>query len=876
MKAGKKWFRFALTFFLFTSIISVPFIFAENAEGAGFGGSPGDDEPLPDLPPDEPTGPSQEDIDQALAALAAELGIDVSELTDDQINEVIDNLTAAWEEANGKQGGTGGDPVLISTGRYVLDTTDIKISGSKFGISRKYISDEKTTGSFGNGWLVSFDSRIIRGITKTDSVNLQKAEELTQQLQNIYHQISTGYIADYVYNSICLPAMNKLQNMKSKKQRSDQLSALNQFARFAGQPSYYEEIGTDKLTLIDENGIPVVFEPAGTGIWKPVSNPEQLFMRIESKDGKGTESKAGFLLYGRGGTVSEYDGNGLLAGITGLDGSSIKILRDDKARAIRITGPHNDEWQINYSGNFVSSITGPEMTRINYGYSGDKLVWVEDSDGDTVRFAWDNGRLVQIIKPDGSAIKLQYGYSNAAGTFLVTATVNEEGYSEKFDYDPARRQTVYTNYSGIITRYLYDENHRTVQEANSGGRIKTYGYNSSGLLDYENANGFETRYRYDLRGNITEKSYSDGKRENWEWNGSDQVTRYSDRDSIITEWIYDYSGNCTEILRGGIIIYSGLYDDMNRLVSSREGEQSEINYGYNNQDYLSSRTRTVNGRVVQDLWEYDGLGRVVKYTDPLGRIWKYEYLQKETVETHPSGLEKRYFYNNRKDVVRIADKDLITGEERTINIEYNLMHRPIRTINGEGNTTEYEYRADGKLVKKTQGPWFWEYSYDEGGRTSGVTTGMADSGKTYTENFSYAWQSDGTQYRELMQPGAGVSGYRLDPWGRITSITNPLNETSTRILNAAGNAIREQAEAGGFFEYSFDALGRLTEAGREGERPATVKYNTDGSIAEKTDRLGNTTVYNYDGGGYLTGETNALGEERYYYDPTGRIVKKET
>jgi YD repeat-containing protein len=36
--------------------------------------------------------------------------------------------------------------------------------------------------------------------------------------------------------------------------------------------------------------------------------------------------------------------------------------------------------------------------------------------------------------------------------------------------------TVYTNHSGVVTRYWYDGEHRTVREEHGDGTIKTYSY----------------------------------------------------------------------------------------------------------------------------------------------------------------------------------------------------------------------------------------------------------------------------------------------------------------------------------------------------------------------------------------------------------------
>ncbi len=57
-----------------------------------------------------------------------------------------------------------GDPVLVTSGAYLFEETDIAIPGSSFAVKRRYVSGGLTTGgSLGGGWAYSLDERIIRG-----------------------------------------------------------------------------------------------------------------------------------------------------------------------------------------------------------------------------------------------------------------------------------------------------------------------------------------------------------------------------------------------------------------------------------------------------------------------------------------------------------------------------------------------------------------------------------------------------------------------------------------------------------------------------------------------------------------------------------------
>ena len=772
-----------------------------------------------------------------------------------------------------------GDPVLVSTGRFIMEIEDYAIPGSNFSIRRTYLSQEPTIGSLGASWLVSIDSRIMRGVTRINQARLDNISSLLASILGNYNRIDksdaeAAAIARRLKEEVYLPTKALLAELQDINAKGERLAALNRHSRFLGTPEFFEAVGNESLVIINEDGVPIVFEPAGTGVWLPKHNPDRLHKRLESVDGGGAESVSGFVLFLRGGRTKHYDGYGMLVGVTELNENRVDLRRDGIGRVTRILGPHRNEWEVTHTGNFISVITGPEGTDVRFGYSGNELAWAQDRYGNRGSFVYEEGRLTQIVNPDGSMIILTYGLEGPNGIWLVTSTTHEEGASEYFEYFPNQRMTFYTNYSGVWGRYWYDAMHRVIREEHSDGTIKTFQFNNLNQLERKSINGFETRFRYDSRGNVIEKAFGDGSRETWEWSVTDQVTRHVDRDGVVTEWRYDSRWNCVEIRRGGVVIFTASFDDRNRLISSRLGEQEEFRFEYDERDFVSYRVVNINRQQIRERWVHDGFGRIIKYVDGAGRVWEYSFSASGVTERTPLGLERRFEYNNRNQRVRIIERDTRTGEVRERRFVYDRRHARVEEIDGAGNITRFTHRADGELIRKEQGPWFWEFTHDAGGRINTVTRGKLGSNARFTERFDYTRHGWYTE-RTISRPGSGTNTFRINPWGQVTSVTNALGERSVRTLNAAGNPLREQAASGGFFEFRYDALGRLFQAGREGERFVQVRYNRDGSIAERTDRLGNVTRYVYDGRGLLTRIISALGEERFFYDEAGRIIRHE-
>jgi RHS repeat-associated protein len=766
----------------------------------------------------------------------------------------------------------GGDPVLLTSGRYIFEETDLEVPGSVFAFERVYVSEDHTSGNLGDGWTSSLDTRIIRGVTMPDEAALSqiksKVDVLKQKAERTW-VFSQAKATGEKIQEAAAQAQAQYDDLVAIRERGQTLHALNGKVLFPGTPDYYEDVGNEKLVVVDGRGNPVIFEPAGSGAWQPLDEKLRLNMKLESHDGGGADSTAGFTLYERGGVKRHYDGNGLLEAVGERNGERVTVSRDGDGKITKLTGLHQDEWVVSYGGRFIKTIAGPEGQEVRYGYENGYLREVTDTDGDTVRYVYSEGRLSRIVKPDGSFIALTYGYEKD-GVKLVTATMHEEGGIERFDYYPSERRTVHVNHSGVATQYWYNENHKTVREVAADGTEKRYTYNVVGLIETETVNGLVTRYGYDGRGNVSEKRYGDGTRETWVWNGNDQVTRYTDRDGVETRWSYDGQGNCVSIIRAGETVFTARYTG-GRLVESREGNRDAVQYGYDVRGYPASRTSSSG----TERWTRDALGRITKYSDGGGRMWEYRYGKNRQTVIGPLGLHTIYTFNSRKDLISILEEDTATGEQREQRAEYDKRHLAVEITDGAGTVTAYVYREDGLLVRKEAGSWVWEYGYDAGGRLTAVRRGKDGSAETYTETYGFrkeGWEEE----RSVSVQDGGTTMYRIDGNGRVTAVTNALGETSTRSMSGAGRVTKEQGGSGGFYTYRYDGSGRLVETGREGEQAVRVRYNRDGSITEKMDREGNVTRYEYNGRGLVSREVTSLGEQRYWYDGAGRVTRQET
>ncbi len=686
----------------------------------------------------------------------------------------------------------------------------------------------------------------------------------------------------------------------NERDHFDQNQLLN--SSVLGRQGFVDSIycGNEKLIIYDERGTVHLFEiltaPVYGNGWNHYPSGSLTQNLVPGDKTSLVLLSNGRLRWTRDdGYIWEYSRQGQLERIENRNGDAL-VVEYTSNQPARITYHGRTLATIGWSPQgYLSTLTDSTGRVVSYNYTGGRLSSVTDIDNDTVRFEYENERLVRIIKPDevvpgDSYIELHYGLETSDGKSLVTSTVHEEGSTERFDYNVEANHTRHTDYSGVITDIYYDDSHRTIREVRNDGTVKQFIYNPvTGFLDSESVNGNVTNYLYDARGNRLRATYvPDASFERWEWNAFDQMTLSVDRDGVQTVWTYDEFGNCLFIHRSNSSgsfdqLFSATYDSRGRILTSQNGTQAPQSFTYDPlTGFLASATRIIDEDEIVEEWTTDSTGRVLSYTDALNRSTTYRYEGRNVVETSPSRLERTYVYNNRKDLVSVVERDLVTGETRTTTIEYDKRHLPLVMTDGAGNETRYTYRADGKLESAQYGQWHKAYAYNAGGQLTGVTTTMTrDDGTTETTSETYGYEINAQgERRTVTRSGPEMhtvsTTYQFDPWNRVVELINPLGEASIREVSPAGRLQREQTASGGFIAYEYDESGQLVNVGKEGQPTVAVTYNSDGTVHTRTDRNNVVTTYAYDGRGLLLRESTTAGYKAYVYDPAGRVIRSET
>ncbi len=863
----------------------------------------------------------------------------------DKVETAAEEAQAAVERAEEEQAAAGeeieetaavnespqtGDPVLTSTGIYVMAERDL-------AVARTYRSGSRDPGRPSGGWFYGIDSRMLRGIDHgargaADALGGYLAE-IDAALADYTKYGGSSHSEEYVAMSRSRSEVQALHDAyKARADRAAGLSALNGVLPLRGIDPALQHAGNDTLVWIDESGSPSVFDPdqGSAGVWLP-RDPSMRGVRILSVDGKNSLDASGFRLMDRNGTVREFDRWGLPTLTREIRGKFLRWKRDAATRRVTsLSNDHGAVWTLSYTSfGELKGIEGPLGQRVSYVHEWGPgfriLAAVTDADGDTVRYGYDGkGRLKRIQKADAAApgdscVEIAYGEETAGGA-LVTETRHEEGGSETFGYFPGLGMTSYTNHSGLTAYHYYDPSHRPLKDILPDGSVIEYVWDpSTGKLEREfrydsrfpRPASPSVRYEYEAeRLNRVRAVYGDSSYEAWRWNRYDQMVYYRDRDGAESEWVYDDRGNLTESWRrvNGTktrtywASYSGT---TGKLYQDRTGDQAVWTYQWNAETgFPSSRSAAIGGSTVTESWSYDILGRPLSFTDGESRMTSWEYLPKteelprRTRVTTPEGLRTTRHFNERKDLILIEEEDLRTGISRQTGISYDRRHLPLTVTDGSGFTKTYEYRDDGKLLSETSGPWSTNYAYDKDtGELASLRwrkeerdgSGEIVSVSQRALSFSSSRDASGYLTRRTLSPNPDTApqvpatvatSHAYDPWDRIVAVTGPDNQSYSRRLSPAGRVIAEQTSFGGWVGYEWDGAGLVSKAGRVGAKvftsindPATAVYNPDGSVKRRIDREGLVTNYEYDGRGLLLREYTAAGEKSYRYDRAGRLVR---
>lgn len=281
---------------------------------------------------------------------------------------------------------------------------------------------------------------------------------------------------------------------------------------------------------------------------------------------------------------------------------------------------------------------------------------------------------------------------------------------------------------------------------------------------------------------------------------------------------------------------------------------------------------------------------VASITDPLGRMWKYDYNVIRTARlasvTDPAGNVTTYTYGTAGPAPYIPTEGLLTITDPKgitwLKNQYDGAGRVIRQTLANGVTYTYAYTLAGATITQTK--------------------------VTDPRGYTTIYRFNPVQYvSQIDAPGQTTINQYNPATNQLLSVTDALNRTTTYTYDSNGNVASIQTPEANTTQFQYESTySRLTQI-TDAMTPAnvtlftypsltqttitnplgkitTIAYNSSGQPVSITDPLTHQTTFEYDSAGNLAATVDALGNrvERYYdaasrllslRDPRGRFTR---
>ena len=715
-----------------------------------------------------------------------------------------------------------GSPVEVASGNFVFSTRIVSITGigPNINVSLTYNSRDMRQGPFGNGWIHTYDQRLVE---TTDGVQL------------------------FV---ICRQGNGKRERF-----------IRNADSTFTPPPHIFSTLMTNPdgtFTLTEKDGMLRQFSQEG---WL-----------TEIIDPKGNALSF------------SYDSNGFLTTITDTSDRAVTFTKGADGRVANLTNPLLGAFQFFYdtSGN-LTGITDPTGNRTNFQYDTKRnLTAVVDPQGNTqTAVSYDSeGRVAthrhgaetwtytylpslnRTTKRDSAGNTWIYEY-NSTGN--ITKITDPLGGTNSFVYDENLRVIESTNANGNGTVITYDPrgNPLTVTDPLGITRRMTYDPVLNRLLTIQNAAGSVTSFEYDARGNLTKSTNAFGEATEYEYDPRDLLTRVTDPLGNVSTLAYDIHGNLIDTVDPMGNRSAATYDLLGKILTTTDSEGRTIQYEYDANSRLIQSTDPDGGKTS---YNYDTLNSLVSITtaSEAQTTFQYDLFNRLTRTTNPLGFATTFTYDTRNNLISSIDP-----KGQKVVISYDGLNRVTSKVKPD-DTVSYSYDRVGNLLDVIDGDSHVTFVYDAVNRPTQAHTG-ATSGQPQTM-ITYTYDADGNR-QTMTDPAGGVTSYTYDEMSQLLELIDPSGHSYTFTYDSLSRRTGVTLPAGLSIEYRYDAASRLANLvhnGGPGNLPFTYTYDGVANRLTTTDADG-LHRYNFDLLNRLTGASHPGGipTETYRYDVIG-------
>lgn len=477
------------------------------------------------------------------------------------------------------------------------------------------------------------------------------------------------------------------------------------------------------------------------------------------------------------------------------------------------------------------------------------LLFMETPYRQRIAFGRENGRLVRVASSSGHHL-------------LLHRTMTQAG--ERLSHI----ELLKGGRPGNLVEYRYDDNGQLTGVVNRAGvTVRQFAYENGLMTEHRNATGFTCTYHWEeIEGfpRVVEHTTSDGEDYRFHYDFAGGQTVVTGRPEQKWQWWFDEETYVTAHRTPGGGMYRFTYNENHFPVAVELPGERRVTLEYDTLSRVVKETDPA-GRVTQTQWngsfaeitrraldddhvwkaDYNEHGQVIRETAPEGRVTRYGYDDQGLPETvcHPGKQQDRYTWNA---LGLLSSHRRITGSVQSW--QYTQRGMLARHTDEEKRETRWQYTPEGLVASLSNGNGAqYRFSYDGDGRLTGEQRpdGLIRMFALNADGFPVIIPTQGTEggvrneqqerdalgrlLRSDTQHSTRTFSYnRLD---QITEVTLTPTEEGERLHHMQADTVR----------FAYDRSGWLT-----------AEHSVHGSIKYRRDALGNPTDITLPDGQHLS------------------------
>jgi RHS repeat-associated protein len=707
-------------------------------------------------------------------------------------------------------GDTGGDPVDLATGVFVLTNTDLTLPDVvPAALTRTYRSQDTRARAFGVGASHPYDMFLVGNTNPYTWVDLVLENGSRIHFDRI--SAGTGW-TDAVYEHLGTPTRFYKARMTwngngwdvklkdgtvyvfpfgDTAQRPQQAALKHVQDRYGNRLTFTRDAAGTLTRIVTPSGrwIELTYDAsyritqARDVIGRTVSYTYDASGRLASvTDRAGGVTRYAYdashrmsTLTDARGTVSltnQYDAAGRVARQMQADGGTYtfsyvvdpgtgKISRTDVTDprgVVRTLTFDSGGYPIAETRAYGSSIAQP--TTLTRDSTSHRILSRTDALGRVTTYGYDtSGNVTSVTWLAGTPAAVTRSLAYEPTFNQVTRVTDALNQTVSYAYSAAGALTTITNAAGAQQTRTYNSAGQLLS-ATTPNESYTFTYASGDQVARTDGSGATSRRIVDGAGRVIARIDPTGRRTRYEYDAMDRLVRYIDGLGGVTTFAYDANGNTTTI-------------------TNARGHTSRLVY-----DASNRRVRRGDAAAREETFAHDALGNLVELVDRKGQrsTFVYDALNRRTTATFADGSTIAYTYDAVGRLVQARDS--VAG---TITRLFDGFDRLTEETTPQG-TVRYTYDAAGRRTTMTvAGQSAVSYGYDAGSALSSVTQGST--------SVQLAHDAGGRR-TAVVYPNGVVSSYAYDAGSRVS-----------RISHARGSALL------GDVTYAYDAGGGPVQIG---------------------------------------------------------------